>query len=193
MKEDEVKKTEPIKNKSKVKMATGYIVLLALFTALTCVATIVIVIPIPMGGGTGYVNIGDSIIFIGSIVLGPVAGAFIGGAGSCLADLLLGYAVYAPFTLVIKGLEGFICGFVYRYLLRVMRPILKRLFAMLLGGIVMIGGYFVTEVILVNIFAALPTLIFSSIQIVAGMAIALIVTPKIPTLFNRENFINKKE
>ena len=34
-----------------------------------------------------------------------------GGLGSMLADLILGYSHYAPATLVIKGFEGLVAGF----------------------------------------------------------------------------------
>lgn len=76
-------------------------VLTALFTALVCVATIIIQIPSPM---QGYVNLGDCIILLSAWLLGPLYGFFAGGVGSALADLLTGYSHYAPGTLVIKGL-----------------------------------------------------------------------------------------
>ncbi|MGN1083913.1 MAG: ECF transporter S component, partial [Lachnospiraceae bacterium] len=73
-------------------------VLTALFTALVCVATIIIQIPSPM---QGYVNLGDCIILLSAWLLGPLYGFFAGGVGSALADLLTGYSHYAPGTLVI--------------------------------------------------------------------------------------------
>lgn len=76
--------------------------LCALFTALTCMATMVIHIEMP--ATNGYVNLGDAFVLLGAWVLGPAWGAFAGGAGSALADLLQGYAHYVPGTLLIKGL-----------------------------------------------------------------------------------------
>ena len=82
-----------------MKMSTKKLTLSGLFAALCCVMTMVIQIPSP----TGYVNLGDCMILLGALALGPVYGALAGGIGSALADILLSYAVYAPGTFVIKG------------------------------------------------------------------------------------------
>ena len=65
----------------------------ALFTALTTVATLVIQVPSPM---SGYVNLGDAMVLLSAWILGPVYGTAAAGIGSMLADLLSGYAYYAP-------------------------------------------------------------------------------------------------
>jgi uncharacterized membrane protein len=59
----------------------------------------------------GYFNIGEIAVYSTAILFGPVVGAFAGGVGSMLADLLLGYPVYAPATFVIKAVEGAIVGY----------------------------------------------------------------------------------
>ena len=53
-------------------------------------------------------------VFTTAILFGPVIGAFAGGVGSMLADILLGYPHYAPATLIIKATEGAIVGFLSR-------------------------------------------------------------------------------
>ena len=77
------------------------LVLAALFAAIACVATVVIVIPIP--ATNGYLNPGDAVVLFGAFALGPVWGAAAGGIGTAMADLLLGYAAYVPGTLVITS------------------------------------------------------------------------------------------
>ena len=77
---------------------TVKLVLAALFAALCSVATMLIHIPIP--ATNGYINLGDGVVLLGAFLLGPVYGMAAGGLGSMLADLLLGYAAYAPGTLV---------------------------------------------------------------------------------------------
>ena len=74
----------------------------ALFAALACVATMSIRIPTP--GTGGYIHPGDAIVILAGIILGPVYGMLAGGIGSALSDLIGGYFVYVPITLVIKGL-----------------------------------------------------------------------------------------
>jgi uncharacterized membrane protein len=80
----------------------------AVFTALVCVATMVFSIYVP--ATHGFFNIGESMVFLSAIVFGSFVGAFAGGVGSMLADLLLGYPHYAPATLIVKACEGAIVG-----------------------------------------------------------------------------------
>jgi len=80
----------------------------AVFTALVCVITIIFSIYVP--ATRGFFNIGESMVFLSALLFGPFVGAFAGGIGSMLADLLLGYPHYAPATLVIKACEGAIVG-----------------------------------------------------------------------------------
>ena len=82
-----------------------------LFMAMTCVATMVLVVPSPTGG---YMNLGDAMVLLGAFLLGPVYGGLAGGIGAALADLLAGYAMYAPATLGIKILMGLAAGILYR-------------------------------------------------------------------------------
>ena len=72
----------------------------ALFTAIVCVATMIVEIPIPLG----YAHMGDSMILLSTYLLGPFLGMFCAGIGSAMADLLTGYAVWALPTLIIKSL-----------------------------------------------------------------------------------------
>ncbi len=80
--------------------------LAAMFAALCCVATLVIQIPSPMNG---YVNLGDCFVLLGAVYLGPVWGFLAGGVGSMFADIISGYAHYAPGTFLIKGLMALAC------------------------------------------------------------------------------------
>jgi uncharacterized membrane protein len=80
--------------------------------ALVCVATMSFTIYVP--STKGFFNIGETMVYITALLFGPLVGAFAGGAGSALADVLLGYYYYAPATLVIKALEGGIVGFLGR-------------------------------------------------------------------------------
>ena len=82
--------------------------LAAVFTALVCVVTIIFSIYVP--NTQGFFNIGESMVFLSALLFGPFVGAFAGGIGSMLADLLLGYPHYAPATLIIKACEGAIVG-----------------------------------------------------------------------------------
>lgn len=80
-----------------------------MFTAFVAAATSVFSVYIP--ATFGYFNVGEIMVYTSALLMGPYVGAFAGGVGSMISDLSLGYPYYAPGTLVIKGLEGLIVGY----------------------------------------------------------------------------------
>ena len=98
-----------IPSKTTLPILALKIIFTAISTALVCVATIFFSVYVP--ATEGFFNIGESMVFLSALLFGPLVGAFAGGVGSMLADLLLGYPHYAPATLIIKASEGFIAGF----------------------------------------------------------------------------------
>lgn len=161
------------------KATTFYVVLIALFSVLVCVLTIFVQIP----WGKGYINFGDTLIFLAASLLGPVGGMIAGAIGSSLADLFSVFATYAPFTFAVKGGEGFLCGILYSYVFRKQRPMLRRLFSMLIAGAWMIIGYFLTDLMLYGWEASLFNFVSGPIQAGASLVVALIVMPRVPVLF----------
>lgn len=85
----------------------------AVFAALCFTGTFVIVIPLPYG----YFNAGDVFVLLAGWCLGPVYGAA-AAVGSSLADVLSGFALYAPATFVIKGADALVAWAVYRAIRR---------------------------------------------------------------------------
>ena len=81
----------------------------ALFAALCCVGTLVIVIPLPYG----YFNAGDIFVLLAGWCLGPVFGPVSAAIGSSLADLLSGFMLSAPVTFVVKGVDALIADIVW--------------------------------------------------------------------------------
>lgn len=67
---------------------------------------------IPYPGG-GYFNFGDIVNLLAAIALGPLEGACVGIIGGVLSDFMTGYLVYAPFTVLAKGLMGAVAGLLY--------------------------------------------------------------------------------
>ena len=96
----------------------------------------VVQIPSPM---QGYVNLGDCFVLLSGWLLGPWYGFAAGGIGSMLADLFLGYAHYAPGTLVIKGLVALLAALLYE---KLGRSPAARIASGVVGEIVMVLGYF---------------------------------------------------
>jgi len=89
-------------------MKTRDLALTALLVALTAVATILVRVPVPATGG--YINLGDTMVFVSALLFGSRMGAAAGGVGFALADVLGGFPHWAPFTLLIKGAEGYVAG-----------------------------------------------------------------------------------
>ena len=119
------------------------LVLAALMAALTYVATSIVQIPSPM---QGYVNLGDCIVLLSGWILGPWWGAAAGGIGSMLADILSGYAFYAPATLVIKGLIAVIAALLWKAMRkRGGDKVWKKILASLVAEIWMAAGYWTFE------------------------------------------------
>jgi len=119
------------------------IILTGLMMAMIVVATTLIIIPTP---GGGYIHFGDTMIFLSVLILGWRYGAVAAGFGSALSDILIGYAAWAPWTLVIKGLMGVIMGlFIWKASkkegLNILGVPVYQLIGMILAGIEMAAGY----------------------------------------------------
>ena len=149
--------------------------IIAIFSALVCILTMVISIPIP--ATQGFINIGDSGVMISGLLFGPIIGGFSGGIGSALADIFLGYTLYAPGTLIIKGLEGFVVGLIANPKLYYKRFNYRDFLAVVAGGAIMAFGYFFYELMLFGITAASYELILNGIiQFGLGGLIAILFT-----------------
>lgn len=156
---------------------------LGVFTALTCVVTMLIAFPVP--ATQGFINIGDAIVMITGLLFGPIIGAIAGGVGSALADVFLGYTLYAPATLVIKGAEGFIVGLISNPRKHHEKLNYRDILGVLLGGLVMVIGYFLYEVLIFGVPMATYELILNGLmQFGLGGLIAIIFT-----LSSRRNLI----
>ena len=152
------------------KLTTRDLTILAMFIALTTVATILIQIPIP--ATKGYLNIGDTILICAGLLLGKSAGGIVGGLGSALADLITGYTFYAPITLVVKGLEGFVTGWLRE------KTSLHFTLCAVIGGLVMALGYLLAEgLILYNFGTAILSFVPNLLQGLAGSILASLLYP----------------
>jgi len=146
--------------------STTLIALAAVMAALVCIATIFIQVPIP--ATDGFFNIGDAMVMVAALTGGPIVGAFAGGIGSSLADLLGGWYVWVIPTLIIKGIEGFLTGWILR---KGEKNLQNIIFAWIIGGVEMVFGYFLVQVYMYGLSAAMVELPFNFVQ----MAIAGIV------------------
>lgn len=127
------------------------IVLNGLMIALVLLVTMFTKIPGPLG----YFNIGDAAIIIAAVMFGRKSGFIAGAFGSALADIFLGFAYFAPITFVVKGLEGLVIGHIIhgaKGRKRINGEAI-RIFAIILGCIVMVAGYFFSEIFVLGLFS----------------------------------------
>ena len=145
----------------------------ALMAALVCVATMVVEIPSPTNG---YVNLGDCFVLLSAWLLGPWYGAAAAGIGSMLTDLFMGYAYYAPGTLVIKGLMGLCAALLYRALHKT-APKGALILSSVVAEVIMVVGYFVYAAFFLSygLVAGAAGIPGNLVQAVVGIAAAIVL------------------
>ena len=151
---------------------TKKIVVASLMAALTCVATMIIKIPSPL---EGYLNLGDCVVLVAGWMLSPAYGFLAAGLGSALADLLSGYAIYAPATFVIKGLMALAAFAVYKLLQKRVGKFAARLIGGVTAEVLMIAGYFVFEGFLYGFGPSVVNIPANAVQGVAGIIVGLLL------------------
>ena len=152
------------------------LVFTALVAALSCVATLVIHIPSPLGG---YINLGDCIVLAGAWLLGPLYGFLAAGIGSALADVFLGYFVYAPATFVIKGLVAVLAFVIFKSLGKIKSKSVVYIISGVVAEILMVAGYYVFEGFMYGFAESLvnipPNVVQGIVGVAAGTALAVIL------------------
>ena len=155
---------------------TQNIVLTSLMMGLIIVCTMFIRIPIPLT--TGFVHIGDAMIFLSVLLLGWIYSTIAAAFGSTLGDLLSGFAMWAPWTFAIKGGMALIAAVIILSFSRNNRKpsFANYLIAMIPAGIFMVAGYFVAEGIMYgNWIAPWIGVPWNIGQFVVGIILALII------------------
>ena len=155
----------------------------AIFAAVVCIATIVFTISIP--ATSGYFNLGETVIYISALLFGPYVSGLAGGVGASVADMIVA-AQFAPGTLVIKGIEGIIVGFLNRKIsLRTNKWSLSAVIAVVFGGLEMIVGYFLYENLVLSypIAAAAVEIPFNIVQMLVGLIVAVPVVRIVLRIF----------
>lgn len=160
-----------------MRISTRSLALSALLAALVCVATIAVRIPIP--ASQGYINFGDAFIVTAAVVFGRRYGALAGALGASIADIIGGYPIWAPWTLAIKGIEGYSAGAIgdAHGLLRNAHAVQRNLVCSVAGGIIILAGYFVGSFAMYGIAAALSETTSNLIQASGSLVAAQILIP----------------
>jgi len=160
--------------------AVRTLVLLALVASVTLVATLFLKVQTP----TGYIHLGDGVIYGAALAFGPVFAAIAGALGSSMADVLGGYIIWAPWTFVIKGVAGYIIGRL-GYLNGSGQPPSRsrQVMAMAVGAIWTVAGYALGTSIMYSPRAALGESLGNLVQTGSGVIIGLFLGPMLRASF----------
>lgn len=172
------------KTTSYSSVRTYNLVITSMLIALVFVATLLLNIKLPITANGGLVHLGTAMLFTVSILFGPKKGAAAGAVGMGLFDLVSGWTLWAPFTFLTRGLQGYIVGKIAwsrghngdSFGLNVLGTIISAPF--------MIAGYYICEAILFRSWIIpLASIPGDIVQIVIGIAVAIpacAVLKKIP-------------
>lgn len=167
-----------MKNKKLLRL-----VIAAMFAALVTGLTFFPKIPIP---GGGYVHLGDAMIYLASSFL-PLPYAMVAAAiGGGLADILSGYASYAPFTIIVKAL------LTIAFTGKNEKILTKRNWLAPLAGLIITPGiYFCADAILYGVAGAVPGIIWNVAQAAASLVVYYIIGAAFDKLGLKKKLIGK--
>jgi uncharacterized membrane protein len=138
----------------------------AVMTAIVFVLTSIVRVPTP---AKGYIHLGDAGIFFSAFAFGPWVGAVSGGLGTALADVSAGYAQWAIFSFLIHGLQGWVVG----WLAQRGTGVRGLFFTTVVGGVIVVAGYFLAGIPLSGVGAASGELPLNVVQVVGGAVLGV--------------------
>jgi len=156
----------------------------AAFAAVIFAATFLAHIPVPMTNG--YVHLGDAFIFIAASLLPPFLSVPAAIIGASLADLLGGFPIYIPATVVIKAATVLCFTHRKRKLL-----CLHNLIALAAAVVLCAGGYYLYEAVVIYKNYAGPAVNIPANMLQAGVSALILIlfaaavdrTPRLRTFF----------
>ncbi len=174
---------------TKSRTKTFDLVITAILAALVFVATMFINLKLPIGQG-GLIHLGTSMLFISAILFGPKKGALAGAIGMGLFDIVGGWLIWAPTTIISRALQGFIVGKIAWSKSHKGDNIGFNILGAVVSMPVMIAVYYIGQAIMFNSWVApLASIPGDVIQNIVGLIIAIpvcVVLKKTP--YFKRNF-----
>ncbi|MCK9170924.1 MAG: ECF transporter S component [Treponema sp.] len=172
--------------KPKKIFAAKMVALIAILTAVTTVLTLIV--RIPFAPTRGYITLADVGVYFASFALGPVVGTIAGGVGTGLADAISGYPQWMILSCLIHGLQGLAAGLIGRK-----GKLVFMILGCVTGAVIMVGGYFISEVFLYGIGAAAAEIPGNLFQNAAGAVIGIPLVYAVKKAYPPINEIGKKQ
>ncbi len=172
----------------KRKFTIRDLVISSVFASLCAIATS---IKIPFGVGA-MVHLGTAFIFTIGIVFGGVYAGLAGAIGSAFYDLLMGFSPYTLWSFFIKGIAGLIVGVIAKGMWPEAKGnennkwLLRAVLGCLAAATWTLGGYILAWwQITGSIVTAIGNIPSSLMTSSVGIAVALILGPKLRKVLNR--------
>lgn len=163
-----------IQGYSSSRKKTFNLIITSMLISLVFVATNSLNIRLPIAANGGLVHLGTAMLFIASILFGPKKAAIAGAVGMGLFDLFAGWTLWAPFTIVARGLQGYIVGKIAWSNGRNGSSVAFNLLAMIVSIPPMLAVYYVCEGILYNNWIApVASIPGNIVQNVIGIIVAI--------------------
>lgn len=155
---------------------TKQMVYTALGIALVFVCTIFINLRLPIAANGGLIHLGNVPLFIIAILYGRRFGALSGGIGMALFDVVGGWFIWAPFTLVIVALMGYTVGAICEK----NRTMTAYVLALVAACLIKVLGYYAAEVMIYgNWLAPMTSIPGNLVQIGVASVIVLPILAKL--------------
>ena len=153
-------------------------VVVALLTALTYIATsFYIQSPIALQSG-GIIHLGNVMIVVSAIVFGKNKAAASGAFGMTLFDLTSPYVIWAPFTFIIRGAMGYILGTI-SHMKNSGANLVFNIIAITAASVIQVVGYYIAEVIILGNFiiplSSIPGELAQISVAYVGLPVAMII------------------
>lgn len=139
------------------------------------------IIHVPTAGGV--IHLGDCMVFVAAALLGKKKGAAASAIGMALFDLMSGYAIWAPFSFVIKGVMAYVAATIIEK--NTSNNVKTQILAFLVSSVWMVTAYYFSQVLIGTLLTGefvsssaafvyalkdVPTNIF---QVVSGVVISI--------------------
>lgn len=166
--------TQAVAVRNKELSSVQFLTVTAVMVALTYVFTAFVNVRLPIAANGGLIHLGNVPLFIAAIIFGKKTGAIAGGIGMGLFDLLSGWTLWAPFTLVVVGLMGYTVG---RLTERQEHRNMKWfVIALIAACVIKIVGYYIAEAVIYgNLIAPVTSVPGNLVQIGVAAAVVLVV------------------
>ncbi len=164
-----------------------YLVQGAILSVLIYVLTCFVKVP----SINGYVHIGDALVFLSASVLPPVYACASAIIGAGLSDILGGYMIWVPATVLIKGLTALCFTRKGKRVVSV-----RNLLAIIPALILCAGGYYLYEAIFIvgNFVSPLVSILPNVVQTVTSAVIYVIIGAVIDSRKSlKKMFTNSKD